>query len=126
PSCRRVENALDHLAKEYADGAIVMALDASAGETADNIRAAAKKAGLTLPIVLDPDGHTADVFGTQVTTTTVVIDADGVLRYCGRFNEPGSASAEDALKAVLAGKEGAVKTPRHDGCGIVRRKPAAQ
>ena len=72
--------------------------------------------GLALPIVLDPGGRTADLFGTEVTTTTVVIDGNGVLRYCGRFGQGDEvASAEAALKAVLAGKEVAVKTTPHDG-----------
>ncbi len=50
------------------------------------------------------------MLGTDVTPTTVVIDGAGVLRYCGRFRQ-----AEDALKAVLAGKDVAVKTTPHDG-----------
>jgi peroxiredoxin len=109
-SCRRVEHDLDKLARDYEGRAAVIALDANAGETAEKVAAFAKDKGLTVPIVLDPDGRTADLFGTEVTTTTVVIDGDGVLRYCGRFKE-----AEDALKAVLAGKEVAVKTTPHDG-----------
>jgi RNA polymerase sigma factor (sigma-70 family) len=121
PSCRRVEHGLDKLAKDYEGRALVMGLDASAGETAEKAIAAVKKEGLKLPIVLDPDGHTADVFGTEATTTTVVIDGEGVLRYCGRFNDGERAYAEDALKAVLAGKEVAVKTTRHDGCRIIRK-----
>jgi thiol-disulfide isomerase/thioredoxin len=109
-SCRRVEHHLDRLAKAYAGQAAVIALDANAGETAQRVAAFAREKGLALPIVLDPSGRTADLFGTEVTTTTVVVDGDGVLRYCGRFGQ-----AADALKAVLAGKEVAVKTTPHDG-----------
>jgi thiol-disulfide isomerase/thioredoxin len=109
-SCRRVEHDLDKLSKEYAGQAAVIALDANAGETAERVAAFAKEKGLALPIVLDPGGRTADVFGVEVTTTTVVIDGKGLLRYCGRFGQ-----AEAALKAVLAGKEVAVKTTPHDG-----------
>ena len=109
------KHSLDQLAKDYEGRALVMALDASAGETAEKVNVAARKAGLILPIVLDPDGHTADAFGTEATTTTVVIDGQGVLRYCGRFNDGDRAYAEDALKAVLAGKEVAVKTTPHEG-----------
>jgi thiol-disulfide isomerase/thioredoxin len=109
-SCRRMEHHLDKLAKDYLGQAAVIALDANAGETAEKVAALARKKGLTMPIVLDPTGRTADVFGTEVTTTTVVIDGKGVLRYCGRFGQ-----AEQALKAVLAGKEVAVKTTPHDG-----------
>jgi thiol-disulfide isomerase/thioredoxin len=115
-SCRRVEHHLDKLAKDYQGQALVLALDANAGESPRQVSAFAKKNGLSLPILLNPDGRAADVFGTQVTTTTVVIDGDGVLRYCGRFSEGTKhAFAEDALKAVLAGKEVAVKTTLHDG-----------
>ena len=109
-SCRRVEHHLDKLAKDYAGQAAVIALDANADETAERVAAFAKEKGLALPIVLDPGGRTADLFGTEVTTTTVVIDGNGVLRYCGRFGQ-----GEAALQAVLAGKEVAVKTTAHDG-----------
>jgi peroxiredoxin len=113
-SCRRVEHDLDKLARDYQGQAVVIALDANAGETAERVTAFAKEKGLALPIVLDSGGRTADIFGTEVTTTTVVIDGNGVLRYCGRFG-PGNEAAEAALKAVLAGNEVAVKTTPHDG-----------
>ncbi len=115
-SCRRVEHQLDKLAKEYDGRALVLALDANAGEAPETVRAFAKEAGLQLPMFLNADGRTADLFGTAVTTTTVVIDGAGVLRYCGRFsNGDRHTYAEDALKAVLAEKEVAVKTTPHDG-----------
>jgi thiol-disulfide isomerase/thioredoxin len=115
-SCRRVEHDLDKLAKDYEGKALVIALDVNAGETPEIVKAFAKEMGLTLPIFLNPDGAAADILGTEVTTTTAVIDGDGVLRYCGRFSAGDKhAYAEEALKAVLAGKEVAVKTTQHDG-----------
>ena len=57
----------------------------------------------------------ADLFGVRRTTTTVVIDGNGVLRYCGQFRQKDGGSAEEALTAVLAGKEVAVKTTPHNG-----------
>lgn len=113
-SCRRVEHDLDKLAKDYAGQAAVLALDANAGETAERVAAFSEEKGLAMPIVLDSVGRAADLFGVAVTTTTVVIDGNGILRYCGRFRGD-RAYAEDALKAVLAGKEVAVKTTPHDG-----------
>ena len=77
-------------------GSILVVSDAT-GETAERVAAFAKENGLAMRIVLDPGGRTADLFGTEVTTTTVVIDGDGVLRYCGRFGQ-----GEAALKAVLS------------------------
>jgi peroxiredoxin len=114
-SCRRVEHQLDRLAKDHAGEAAVLALDVNAGETAERVAAFAEKKGLTMPIVLDPSGRAADVFGVEVTTTTMVIDGNGVLRYCGRFRGGDRAYAEDALKAVLAGEEVSVKTTPPDG-----------
>lgn len=103
-SCRHMEGRLDQLARTYKRKAAIVALDASAGETAERVAAFAKEHGLTLPIVLDAPGKTADLFGVGVTTTTVVIDQAGVLRFRGQFAHGQHAFAEDALKAVLAGK----------------------
>ncbi|MBI3821317.1 MAG: TlpA family protein disulfide reductase [Planctomycetes bacterium] len=114
-SCRHVEAHLGKLAKDYAGQAAVIALDANADDTAEGIAAFVKKKGLTMPVVLDPGGQTADVFGIKVTTTTVIIDGNGVLRYCGQFKQKDGASAEDALKAVLAGVEVAVSATPHNG-----------
>jgi peroxiredoxin len=114
-SCRDVEHLLAKLAKDYEGQAPVFALTANANETAQDVAAFLKKNALALPVVLDPSGHTADLFGVKRTTTTVVIDGNGVFRYCGQFQQKGGGSAEEALKAVLAGKEVAVKTTPHHG-----------
>jgi len=114
-SCRHVEGRLAKLATDYAGKAAVIALDANADDSAQGVATFAKKNGLTLSIALDPTGHSPDVFGIQRTTTTVVIDGNGVLRFCGQFQQKGGASAEEALKAVLADREVAVKTTPHNG-----------
>jgi len=102
-SCRHIEKPLDELAKRYKGQALVLALDASAGETIEEVVAFAKKKNLSLPIGLDPDGKSVDIFGARTTTTTMVIDGKGVLRYFGQFGHGQDRLAEDALKAVLAG-----------------------
>lgn len=114
-SCRHVEKQLAKLHKDHAGQAAVIALDANADDTAEGATAYVKKHALALAVVLDPSGQTADLFGTQRTTTTVVIDGDGVLRYCGQFRQKGGGSVEAALRAVLAGEEVAVKTTPHMG-----------
>ncbi len=114
-SCRDVEHYLDELAKQYKGQAGVVALDASAGETAEGVAEFAHQRGLTLPIALDSTAAAADIFGVRVTTTTVVIDSQGVLRYCGQFGDRDHTLAEDALQAVLAGEEVSVKKTRHKG-----------
>ena len=114
-SCRDVEHLLAKLYKDYAGQAAVMAVDANANETAEDVVTFVKQNELELPVVLDPSGNTADLFGVNKTTTTVVIDSNGVLRYCGQFQHKGGGSAEEALKAVLAGKEVAVKATQQYG-----------
>jgi peroxiredoxin len=103
-SCRRVETRLDRFAREHKDQAVVAAIDASAGETAAGVAAFARQRGLSLPILMDAPGKAADLFGVKVTTTTVVIDGQGILRYRGQFLDGDQMLARDALKAVLAGE----------------------
>jgi cytochrome c biogenesis protein CcmG/thiol:disulfide interchange protein DsbE len=120
-SCRDVEHLLAKLYKEYEGQAAVFAVGANADETGESVTAFVKENRLALPVVLSPTGDTADLFGVNVTTTTVVIDGNGVLRYCGQFQHKDGGSAEKALKAVLAGKEVAIKTTSHLGCPIIRQ-----
>src|SRR5262249_26004383 len=53
-SCRDVEHLLAKLCKDYEGQAAVIALDANAGETAEDVAAFTKKHGLAVPVVLDP------------------------------------------------------------------------
>jgi RNA polymerase sigma factor (sigma-70 family) len=119
-SCRAVEGPLDALRKRYEGRARILALDASAGETAEKVRAFAARKGLGLRVLLDPSGQTADLFGVRVTTTTAVIDSAGRLRYLGRFADQEHVYAENALRAVLDGRDVAVKSTPPQGCPIRR------
>jgi len=92
-----------------------VALDANSGETRREIEALLKEKKLSLTVLLDGNGRTADIFHTKVTTTTVVIDAHGVLRYHGQFGSRSHQYVRDALKAVLAGKEVTTKRTRPRG-----------
>jgi peroxiredoxin len=103
-SCRHMEARLDQMAKSMHGKAVVAAVDASAGETAEGVSAFVKQKGLTVPVLMDGKGAAADLFGVRVTTTTVVIDGKGILRYRGRFADGSQPHAENALQAVLAGK----------------------
>jgi thiol-disulfide isomerase/thioredoxin len=114
-SCRHMEHELDDLARQHRGEVGVIALDASAGETTANVAEFAAQQGLTLPIALNADSSTADLFGVRATTTTIIIDGQGVLRYRGQFREGEHKLAEDALRAVLAGEEIPVPETRQKG-----------
>ena len=114
-SCRDVEADLDKLATELKGKAGVVAIDASVGETQEEIDEVRKRKGLTLPIAINADASVADLFGIKVTTTTVVIDSEGVLRYCGQFADRDHKYAAEALAAVMAGSDVAVPESAHRG-----------
>lgn len=114
-SCRHVDGDLAKLAKNYQGKAIVMAFDANLADTPKEIEKFLKKSGVSVPVAIDLHGKAADIFGITKTTTTIVIDGEGVLRYCGQFKQRNGGSAEDALRAVLAGNEVAIKTTPHNG-----------
>lgn len=114
-SCREMERKLDKLAADYQGKVAVFALDSNAGETAAKIEAFKKARGLTLPAVLDPGAKVANLFGAKVTTTTLIIDRKGVLRYRGQFGRGERAFAQEALEALMAGKEVVVPTTQEFG-----------
>ena len=114
-SCRDVDQSLNKLAQHYKGKAAVIALDSSDGETTEQVTRFAKEKGLTLPIALNASGSAADILGTKVTTTTVVIDKHGVLRYRGHFGNARHPYARDALEAVLHGQTVKVAETKHRG-----------
>jgi thiol-disulfide isomerase/thioredoxin len=114
-SCRHVEHPLDNLAKKYKGRVLVMAIDSSVGETVEEVAAFKKKERLSLPIGLDPEGHAADIFGAKFTTTTAVIDGEGVLRYFGQFGRADHRLAENGLKDVLANRDVEIDHSRQRG-----------
>jgi peroxiredoxin len=109
-SCRMMDAAFQKRAADLKDKAAVVGIDASAADTAKRIEDFVRDKKFTVPVFLDAEGKAADLFGVRVTTTTVVIDKAGVLRYTGQF-----AAAESALQAVLEGKEVAVKETSPSG-----------
>lgn len=114
-SCRNVERPLAKLATEYRGKAVVLALDSNAGETRRQIKRLLKEKKIDLTVALDAKGKVADLFRARVTTTSLIIDANGVLRYRGRFSQRGKPFVRNALTAVLAGKKVSVRATRPVG-----------
>ncbi len=120
-SCRAMEARLQTLADDFRDKAAVLGVDASADDSAEKVEAFTRNNKVTVPVFLDADGRVADLFGIRLTTTTVIIDSSGVLRYRGQFDGQGITRAQNALEAVLEGREVAVEETEPEGCMIMRR-----
>jgi peroxiredoxin len=108
-SCRMMDARFQKLAGELKEKATIVAVDASATDNAQRIDDFTKAKKFSVPVFLDSEGRTADLFGVRLTTTTILIDKSGVLRYWGQFGGEANPAAENALRAVLDGKDVAVK-----------------
>jgi thiol-disulfide isomerase/thioredoxin len=104
-SCRHVEHPLSRLATKYRGQVAIMAIDSSVGESGSDVAAFLKEQKLTMPVMMDAKGRVADLFGAKMTTTTVIIDGQGKLRYFGQFKQGQTNLVEDAIKAILAGNK---------------------
>jgi peroxiredoxin len=124
PLLQRLENA-------YRDkGVQFVAVNAGPNDTIVAMAAQAVEHGVEFPFVKDADCRVADALGVQRTPEVVVLDAKRVLRYRGRIDdqyrpggqrsEPTRRDLQEALDAVLAGKEVTVPTTTVDGCLITR------
>ncbi len=114
-SCRKVDQPLSDLSEKYKGKVAILALDSSAGEEARTISKVLKEKKLQMPVLIDAKGNLADLFGAKMTTTTVVIDANNVVRYWGQFQQSDDALAEQAIEAVLAGKKPVQDNTRERG-----------
>lgn len=94
-----------------------------------DVRTHAKDFGLAFPIVRDRSGLLAAKLGATITPEAFVIDDQGRIRYHGRIDDqfaargkananPGAHELSDALTAVLAGRDVAVKQCAAVGCPI--------
>lgn len=106
--CRKEEALIDKFAKEFAGKALVAAISATRGESAQKCADFIQKKGMSFPCLFDNGGKSVPLFAAR-TTLTIVIDSKGVLRYRGALEQDGREFAKEALVAVLAGKEVAEK-----------------
>lgn len=127
---------LKELEKEYRDqGVQFLALNVGAEDTIVGMAAQAIRFAVEFPFVKDADGKCAQALGVKRTPGVVVLDERRAIRYRGRIDDqyrlggtrpkPGRRELKDALDAVLAGREVAVKETPVDGCLITALEPRA-
>jgi peroxiredoxin len=96
-------------------GVVVLGVASNSNESAAEIRRNAANLKIAFPILLDEGASLADRLGATRTPSVYILDAKGVVRYKG-----GVAQAEEALDAVVAGREVPTPETRPSGCTIRR------
>jgi peroxiredoxin len=123
--CQWVERT-DRMLVEWQDRIVLLSIASNANEPPELLRQVAAARGL--PAVLhDPDHQVADRYGAEITPHLFLIDAGGILRYQGAFDdvsfrrrEPTRNYVEEAIRALLKGEPIAVTETTCYGCALVR------
>lgn len=104
-------------------GVQVLLVDPEVGDALERGRAEVQRRGYPFPILADPKGRLAQAFGAQFATTSVIVDAEGVVRYRGGIDaakrEPtakGRFFLEEALLTLLGGKSPDPAETKSFGC----------
>ncbi|HXX93617.1 MAG TPA: redoxin domain-containing protein [Planctomycetota bacterium] len=123
-------NRILKLVKDFSGQEVAfLGVRSSAEDDAAGMRKYAESKGLGIPFLEDPKNVLASDLGVLVTPTFFVIDKEGVLRYRGAYDESLEEArakkkyVHDALRAVLDGKEVALKSTRAVGCVMPRVDP---
>jgi peroxiredoxin len=126
PWSERVDRELLDLLPAWGEGVALWTIAANANEPPELLQGAARQRGLPL-LLVDAAQQVAGLYGAQTTPHLFLIDANGLLRYQGAFDDvsfrqrtPSRFYLRQAVKSLLDGQ-----TPEPDftppyGCTIVR------
>ncbi len=126
PHAERVDARLISMLPGWGEAVRLVCIASNANEPPELLQRIADSRGLPL-VLLDTGNRVADLYGALTTPHVFVIDAGGILRYQGTFDDvtfrqrtPTRIYLQEAVLALLAGRlpEPAV-TPAY-GCSIVR------
>lgn len=126
---------LEELSERFAGrGVAFLGINSNLQDAPTKISAFAQRAGITFPILKDPDNGVADQFGALRTPEVFVLDRERVIRYWGRIDDQYGFSTGvgygkkavtrhdlvEALEELLAGKPVSVPVTTAPGCHIGR------
>ncbi|HWV38092.1 MAG TPA: redoxin domain-containing protein [Vulgatibacter sp.] len=116
------------LHERFGDRIEILSIDPEAHSSLARDLEEAKKRGYPFPILSDPDGVVADAVGARFATYTVILDADGEVRYRGgwdtdrtRLTDDARQWVRDAVVRLLAGEEPETRETKAFGCYLRRR-----
>ncbi len=129
PFVKAWEGRIATLGNEYRDkGVGVIVINANdpvayAEDSLEEMQARAKKLGFKFPYAVDATSDVARAFGASKTPECFLFDAGGQLVYHGAVDDSKQGDVKEpylknAIEALLAGKEVAVKETKFVGCGI--------
>jgi thiol-disulfide isomerase/thioredoxin len=133
PVCKLYHPSLERLAQRYADSGLrFLVVDPAIQDSETKLVAKAGRMKWTFPLTRDLDYTITDALGAKRTTDVFLIDAQGVLRYRGALDDqygigyrlpaPRARYLEDAVQALLAGREIALPATVAAGCKLSRVK----
>jgi peroxiredoxin len=106
-------------------GVQVVMVDPEIRATPVNDAAEATRRGYSFPLLLDPGAKLADTLGAEYATYSVVVDAQGNVRYRGGFDSDkthlradATPYVRDALDDLLAGRSPRVAEAKTLGCAL--------
>lgn len=133
PLVRLYAPVLGEIRKDYADkGVEVVAIDANAQDSKDDVERLISDVSLSVPVLLDQDARVADLLGARRTPEVFVLGKDRRILYRGRIDDQhdvavrgAQATRNDlriALDELLAGQPVSRPITNATGCLIGRRK----
>ena len=129
PHCRCLDQHEPRLRTFYAayepQGVQFFMIDSEVGASPERDAVEAQKRGYPFPILLDRGGRLADLLGAEYATYSVVLDADGRVRYGGGIDTDKTHLTGDAIPYLrsaiddlLAGRPPRIPAGKTLGCAL--------
>lgn len=129
PQSGRVDEALAAFEEDYGKQVVFMRVASNKNETLEELKQAASLRGVSL-VLRDEEQQVADLYAAQTTPHCYLVDANGLLRYRGAFDDISFRQRVArqqyvlaALEAVLDGRAPDPAETAPYGCSIVRQLP---
>ncbi|MFO7157132.1 MAG: redoxin family protein [Pseudomonadota bacterium] len=127
--CQRAHDVrLLELADAFGDRVAFVSVDSNVQASVEVARREKSRRRYPFPILVDAEGVLADALGARFATYSIVIDAEGRVRYAGgidddrnRLRPDARLYLRDALVALLDGREPDLARTKVFGCFLRRR-----
>ena len=126
PWAERADRDLLIYLQDWGEAVSLWSIASNANEPPEQLRRVADERGIPL-LLHDADHRVADLYDAQTTPHLFVLDAEGIVRYQGAFNDvtfrkrnPTRFYLRQAVEALLAGQDPDPEQTSPYGCTIVR------